>query len=157
MSDELSDFAEINAVLGAGTRYDGKLTFRGRARIDGEFKGEVFSEGMLIVGAEASITGTVDVGTLIVLGGTLDGPISAGVLVELHTGATVLGDIVTPQIFIDRGVHFSGKCTMPEGKTEIVPMDAEARLASGELDLGEPETEQSDPPQNSPEVALSDA
>ncbi len=45
---------------------------------------------------------------------------------------------------------------LPEGKTEIVPMDAEARLASGELDLGESETEEPDPPKNHPVVSPSD-
>ena len=36
---------ELNALLGRGTRFEGKLTFEGRVRIDGHFVGEVFSEG----------------------------------------------------------------------------------------------------------------
>ena len=45
----------IHALLGAGTRYEGKLFFEGRARIDGDFEGEVYSEGLLVVGEEATI------------------------------------------------------------------------------------------------------
>ena len=61
--------AVIHALLGAGTRYEGKLFFEGRARIDGEFEGEVFSDGLLVVGEEAQIRGAIRVHTLIVRGG----------------------------------------------------------------------------------------
>ena len=40
---------EINAFLGAGTVYQGQLSFQGAVRIDGNFVGEVHSEGTLIV------------------------------------------------------------------------------------------------------------
>ena len=39
---------EINAFLGAGTVYQGKLTFQGAVRVDGVFSGEISSEGALI-------------------------------------------------------------------------------------------------------------
>ncbi|MBW2586280.1 MAG: polymer-forming cytoskeletal protein [Deltaproteobacteria bacterium] len=60
----------IHALLGAGTRYEGKLFFEGRARIDGAFEGEIFSEGVLIIGEEATIKGAIRVHTLIVRGAT---------------------------------------------------------------------------------------
>ena len=44
---------EINAFLGSGTDYQGKLNFQGAVRIDGNFNGEVESEGTLVVGREA--------------------------------------------------------------------------------------------------------
>ena len=34
---------ELNAFLGKGCAYEGKLTFEGRVRVDGSFKGEIFS------------------------------------------------------------------------------------------------------------------
>ena len=44
---------EINAFLGAGTVYQGKLTFQGAVRVDGVFSGEITSEGALIAGKDA--------------------------------------------------------------------------------------------------------
>ena len=104
----------IHALLGAGTRYEGKLFFEGRARIDGCFEGEVLSEGVLIIGDAATIKGAIRVHTLIVLGGRVDGDIHATELVELHAPARVRGDIRTQVLFLDKGVHFDGSCVMGE-------------------------------------------
>ena len=104
----------IHALLGAGTRYEGKLFFEGRARIDGCFEGEVLSEGVLLIGDAATIKGAIRVHTLIVLGGRVDGDIHATELVELHAPARVRGDIRTQVLFLDKGVHFDGSCVMGE-------------------------------------------
>lgn len=105
---------ELNALLGRGTRFEGKLTFEGRVRIDGHFVGEVFSEGVLVVGEGAELTVTaLDVGTLIVRGGTIRGDITASVVVEVYAPSTVLGNISSPEVFIDKGVRFEGGVKMP--------------------------------------------
>ena len=106
--------AVIHALLGAGTRYEGKLFFEGRARIDGDFEGEVFSEGLLVIGEEATVKGAIRVHTLIVRGGKIDGDIHATELVELHAPAQVRGDIRTQALFMDKGVLFDGSCVMGE-------------------------------------------
>ncbi len=106
--------AVIHALLGAGTRYEGKLFFEGRARIDGDFEGEVFSEGLLVIGEEATVKGAIRVHTLIVRGGKIDGDIHATELVELHAPAQVRGDIRTEALFMDKGVLFDGSCVMGE-------------------------------------------
>jgi len=105
---------ELNALLGRGTRFEGKLTFEGRVRIDGHFVGEVFSEGVLVVGEEAELTvSALDVGTLIVRGGTIRGDITARVIVEVYAPSTVVGNISSPEVFIDKGVRFEGGVKMP--------------------------------------------
>lgn len=104
----------IHALLGAGTRYEGKLFFDGRVRIDGELSGEVQSNGVLIVGEEAIIRGVIRVGTLIVRGGVIEGDIHATDLVELHAPARIRGDIRTRALYMDKGVLFDGSCVMGE-------------------------------------------
>jgi cytoskeletal protein CcmA (bactofilin family) len=106
--------AVIHALLGAGTRYEGKLFFEGRVRIDGDFEGEVQSDGLLVVGEEGIIRGIVRVGTLIVRGGTVEGDIHALDLVELHAPARIRGDIRTQALYMDKGVVFDGSCVMGE-------------------------------------------
>ncbi|MFW6049596.1 MAG: bactofilin family protein [Myxococcota bacterium] len=113
---DLSAIAEIQALLGRGTAYEGKLTFDGRVRIDGTFRGEIFSEGMLILGEGADVEGTVEVGTLIVRGGVVRGTVKATKLVEIHAPGRVQADLDTPQLFIDKGVVFEGRCAMPEAE-----------------------------------------
>lgn len=104
----------IHALLGAGTRYEGKLFFDGRVRIDGDFEGEILSEGLLVISQGATVRGTIRVGTLIVHGGAVEAEIYASALVELHAPARVRGDIHTPALFVDKGVIFDGSCVMGE-------------------------------------------
>ncbi|MEM1413449.1 MAG: polymer-forming cytoskeletal protein [Myxococcota bacterium] len=117
-ANDLSAPGELSALLGRGSAYAGKLTFEGRVRIDGRFEGEVFSEGTLILGDGAAIRADVEVGTLIVLGGEVGGRVVARDLVEIHAEGRVHADIVTPQLFIDRGATFTGTCTMPGSEHE---------------------------------------
>jgi len=110
----------IQSLLGEGTRYEGKLFFDGRVRIDGDFAGEVQSAGLLVVGPSATVTGTVRVRTLIVLGGTIEADVHATELVELHAPATMRGDIRTRALYLDKGVVFDGHCLMGE----VLDLDA---------------------------------
>jgi cytoskeletal protein CcmA (bactofilin family) len=104
--------AVIHSLLGAGTRYEGKLFFEGRVRIDGDFEGEVQSDGLLVVGPQATIRGAIRVHTLIVQGGRIEADIQATELVELHAPAQVRGDIRTQALYMDKGVVFDGACVM---------------------------------------------
>ncbi|MBN1656134.1 MAG: polymer-forming cytoskeletal protein [Deltaproteobacteria bacterium] len=116
--EDLTGIGELHALLGRGTKFQGKLVFEGRIRIDGEFSGEVFSDDVLILGENAEVRADIDVGTLIVRGGSLWGNVRATQLVEVYAPSRIFGDIRTSQIFLDKGVVFEGNCTMLE-KEEI--------------------------------------
>jgi cytoskeletal protein CcmA (bactofilin family) len=102
---------EINAFLGAGTNYHGKLHFQGAVRIDGNFQGEVVSEGTLVVGQEASVDGQVKVGQL-VLSGKLKGEVEARNKVVLHKTANLQGNIRTPVLVVEEGAVLQGELAM---------------------------------------------
>ena len=103
---------EITALLGRGTRFEGKLHFEGRVRIDGAFRGEIRSPDVLIIGEGADVEAEIEVGTVIVRGGTLQGNVRAAQSIELYVPAKVTGNLHSPEIFMDKGVQFSGTCTM---------------------------------------------
>jgi len=114
---------EITALLGRGTRFEGKLHFEGRVRIDGYFKGEIRSDDTLIIGDGAEVHAEIDVATVIIRGGAVHGNIRAKTALELHAPGKLVGNIQSPSLFIDRGVEFQGSCRMdaveskPAGKT----------------------------------------
>jgi cytoskeletal protein CcmA (bactofilin family) len=121
---------ELVALLGEGARFEGKLIFEGRVRIDGHFRGEVVSEGTLVVGDRALVEASIDVGALIVLGGTVRGDVRAQRMVELHAPAKVFGNITAPQLAVDRGVLFEGQSRVADqvparepDKSEDAPTD----------------------------------
>lgn len=102
---------EINAFLGVGTTYEGKLHFQGSVRIDGAFTGEIVSEGTLIVGREAHVRGTIKVGQLI-LSGQLHGEITATKKVMLHKTANLVGGVSSPVLGIEEGAVMEGQVSM---------------------------------------------
>src|SRR5438105_3659 len=95
---------EITALLGRGTRFEGKLYFEGRVRIDGMFKGEIKSEDTLIIGDGAEVHAEIDVATVIVRGGVIHGNVRASQAIEIHAPGRVIGNIHSPSLFIERGV-----------------------------------------------------
>ena len=103
---------EITALLGRGTTFDGKLHFTGRVRIDGGFRGEIRSEGTLVVGEGAEIDAEIHAETVIIKGGRVSGNVHATRSIELYVPCIVTGNLQAPEVFMDKGVHFSGNCLM---------------------------------------------
>lgn len=102
---------EINALLGAGTRFEGKLLFTGRVRIDGDFTGEIRGD-VIVIGEGAIVRGELHVASCIVTGGEVEANVRARDAIELYAPAKVTGALHSPAIFIDRGVVFDGTCKM---------------------------------------------
>ncbi len=109
---------EINAFLGAGTSYEGKLQFQGAVRIDGKFLGQIDSDGTLIVGQDAKIDGDVTVGSLI-LSGFLHGQVTAADKVVLHKTAHLQGKLRTPSLIMEEGAVMDGDIQMSGTVDEV--------------------------------------
>jgi cytoskeletal protein CcmA (bactofilin family) len=118
---DLTGMTELHALLGRGTEFEGKLSFEGRVRIDGRIRGEIFGDGVLIVGPSAEIRASIDVAALIVRGGSIWGDVKAKRSVELYAPARVHGDIATAQLYLDKGVTFEGRSTMLEPSSSKPP------------------------------------
>jgi cytoskeletal protein CcmA (bactofilin family) len=104
--------SEITALLGRGTRFEGKLHFEGKVRIDGYFAGEIRSDDTLVIGDGAEVHAEIDVATVIIRGGVVHGNVRAKTALEIHAPARLVGNIHSPSLFIDRGVEFQGSCRM---------------------------------------------
>jgi cytoskeletal protein CcmA (bactofilin family) len=117
---------DLNALLGRGSEFDGKLAFEGTVRIDGTFTGEITTSDTLIVGDGAKVTAEIACGTILVHG-DVNGNIKASQAVELHKPARVKGDITTPSLMVERGVVWSGRAQMEEtAMGRIVPISSAA-------------------------------
>lgn len=109
---------QINAFLGIDTQFEGKLSFSGAVRIDGHFKGEIFTKGTLIVGKTAMIESEIHAAHIIV-SGEVHGNIVAENRIEIHAPGKIFGNIQTPSITINEGVVFEGVCRMQEQKKDV--------------------------------------
>ncbi len=130
---------DITALLGPGTRFEGKLHFDGCVRIDGVFRGEIRSDDTLIVGEGAEIDGTITVATVIVRG-KIQGDIFAKTSIELFAPGVVIGDVTTPEFAVERGARFDGRCMMH------APTSSADDLAHGATEVPRPPRERTPPP-----------
>ena len=104
---------EINAFLGAGTVYEGRLSFQGSVRMDGIFTGTIQSEGTLIVGKDAKVTGEIKVGQLI-LAGNLQGEIEASKRAAVNSTGILIGNLFSPVLVVEEGGVLEGRVIMRE-------------------------------------------
>ena len=113
--DELSSptaaSSDLNALLGRGSEFEGKLTFEGTVRIDGKFTGSIVTNDVLVVGEGAKISAEITCGTIIVHG-EVNGNIRAKNAVELHHPAKMRGNVESPSLMVEKGVIFEGQSKM---------------------------------------------
>ena len=117
--------SDLNALLGRGAEFEGKLTFEGTVRIDAKFTGTIVTNDVLVVGEGAKISAEIACGSIVVHG-EVNGNIKAKNAVELHHPAKVKGNIETPSLVIEKGVIFCG-----EAKMENVERPASTKSAAG--------------------------
>lgn len=99
------------AHLDRGTRVNGKLSFDGPARIDGEVDGEIISKDSLHIGETAVVTAQIKAVSIIV-GGKVNGDITGSQKIEIRPSAKVAGNLAAPLLSIHEGAQFEGHCSM---------------------------------------------
>jgi cytoskeletal protein CcmA (bactofilin family) len=102
---------EITVILQKGCHLEGKLQFEGTARIDGHFKGDIFTPDILVIGDEAQVSGQIEA-DIVIISGRFDGEIFATQRVEIQAPAVVRGTIQTAILQVEEGAVFDGKTRM---------------------------------------------
>ena len=88
---------QVSTVLDKECSFEGKMTFEGIVFINGKFKGEIFSDGQLIIGESGYVEGVIEIGT-IEIQGEVRGNILAKQRIEINSPAVVQGDIAAPSL-----------------------------------------------------------
>jgi cytoskeletal protein CcmA (bactofilin family) len=121
---------EVRAFLGKGAEFTGKLMFNGSVRIDGDFKGDIFGNGTLVIGEGAGVEADIHVDSVLV-SGEVRGQIDAKQSLKIYSPGKVLGDVSTPVFSVEEGAFFQGACHMTRSEAEVHPLPLE-RTAVGE-------------------------
>lgn len=117
--EELSSPRELQANLGKGSRVEGKLSFEGSVRIDGQVEGDINAQDTVVIGKNAEVTAQIHANA-VVIEGRVNGDVTARQRIELRAPARLFGNLVTPSLVIHEGAVFEGHCTMggPEARAE---------------------------------------
>lgn len=89
-------------VLHASTTVRGDVETEGVLRVDGRLEGSIVRAESVVLGAGGAIVGDVSARQIIV-GGTIQGNVSAGTKLEIQPTGIVTGDIRTVSIVIHEG------------------------------------------------------
>ena len=119
----------IDSLIGAGTRVNGDIHFRGGLRVDGEVIGNVRADdnepSTLVLSEHARIEGAVTV-THAMINGTVQGPIVSTEFLELQPQARIAGDVVYNRLEVHLGAIVKGQFE----HQEAAPRAVELKLAS---------------------------
>ncbi len=99
-------------VFGPETEFDGVLEFSDDLIITGKFNGRIKATGNLEIAKDAICTVEKITAKSIVISGSVTGNLEASDRVEICSGGSVIGDIVTSRIRIENNVEFEGQITM---------------------------------------------
>jgi len=111
--EKKKEVEEIKAFLGQGAEFIGKLIFNGSVRIDGNFQGEIYGQGSLVIGEGALIKANIDVKS-IYISGDVQGNIEVKEKINIHSTGKFLGDVNTPVFIMEEGALFDGRSHMSE-------------------------------------------
>lgn len=130
---------QINGLLDRGCSFDGKIVFDGTVQINGEFTGEITSEGTLVIGQEARVSGVVKVDTLICYG-TVNGKVEAKNRIEVHVPSVITADISTKSLVIEDGALFQGSCNMHHAVDKVEEIQEHSNPPINGGDTAHPES-----------------
>ena len=109
---------KIENVLGASTRFEGRVTSDGNIRVDGIFEGSIETAGNVIIGEHARVMADI-VANGVQVWGAVKGNITAAGRLEILSSGRVWGDIKVAALLIDEGGILRGQCIMlGEGEGE---------------------------------------
>ncbi len=99
--------SEYQSFLANGTSFEGTIRLTGLVRLDGELRGEVEADG-LVIGESGSVHARLSVWRLVVHG-TVTGEIAAKERVEVGPTGSIEGSVSTPKFKFDEGARIHGK------------------------------------------------
>jgi len=102
---------QITTVVAEDLEIKGTIKFKSSVMLKGVFEGEIFSEGLLVVGSTAKVSASINTKTLI-SHGSITGNVVATEQIVLKSSATHIGDLKSPFIMIENGAIFNGSCMM---------------------------------------------
>jgi cytoskeletal protein CcmA (bactofilin family) len=106
---------KIDTLIGAGTTIEGKINATGILRVEGRVRGEVVSEGDVMIGEKGEIRANIKA-RHVTIAGKVTGNINASGRMHLMATATLLGDVDAATVVIEEGAHFKGACRMHDSQ-----------------------------------------
>ncbi|MDR2445592.1 MAG: polymer-forming cytoskeletal protein [Spirochaetaceae bacterium] len=111
-NDVLED-DDFDTVLSPDIDFAGTLTFEKSFLVRGKINGEIDATGILLIDENAIVEADIRADKVIIRG-LVKGNITAAERIEITQTGRLEGNINSPEINIETGCVFNGKCTMTQ-------------------------------------------
>ena len=114
MTDVYNDFmedADFDTILSADIDFTGTLHFEKPFLIRGKVSGEINATGLLVIDENAVVNANIHA-LRVLIRGQVKGDVTAIEKVEVSVTGKLSGNVTAPEIFMDNGCVFNGRCTM---------------------------------------------
>lgn len=108
---EILDDDDFDTILSPDIDFTGVLNFEKPFLIRGKVSGEISAKGLLVVDGEAVVNANINA-SRVVIRGLVKGNVTADEKVEVSVSGRLEGNVVAPEIFMESGCVFNGRCTM---------------------------------------------
>lgn len=129
--------ARISSIVGEDMVVEGNITAKDAVRIEGTVKGDVKSEGTLVISATGKVVGNVT-GSNIMVAGSIEGDLLSDGRIEVAATGKIIGNIRTKSLIVDENAIFQGQCTMNAAGVNALPVN-EKSTDNGKDQKKEPE------------------
>lgn len=118
MGGELSNERRQVAWIGQSVTIEGKIVSSQDIRIDGHVTGSIeVGQHELVLGPGSAVKADVDARSVLV-GGTLEGDVTATDRIQVQSTGVLLGDVVSPRLVVQDGGVIRGKADIAGSRTK---------------------------------------
>ncbi|GHV29084.1 hypothetical protein AGMMS4952_14200 [Spirochaetia bacterium] len=122
MTDVHNDILEdedFDTILSADIDFTGALSFEKPFLIRGRLSGTIEARGLLVVDEGAVVDADINA-PKVVIRGAVKGDVTAVEKVEVSVTGSLKGNIIAPELSMEAGCVFNGRCTMEERDSDRV-------------------------------------
>jgi len=114
MTEVYNDFledADFDTILSEDIDFTGTLRFEKPFLIRGKVSGEINATGLLVIDENAVVNANIHA-LRVLIRGQVKGDVTAVEKVEVTISGKLSGNVTAPEIFMETGCVFNGRCTM---------------------------------------------
>ena len=116
--------------VAAGIRVRGEISGNEDLLVDGSVEGPIhLGNGQLIVSATGKVVGDVEATELVIFG-SVKGDVKSRERLEIKSGGTLVGDVLTARILVEDGAHFKGSIEIERKETARTSEAPQGRYAA---------------------------
>lgn len=121
----LRNTEKLESLVGSDSYFKGDIKTKGTLRIDGTVDGHIEAD-WVILGEKSQIRGDV-AARGVVVGGAIEGNVTAKEIIEIKGKGQVAGDIRTSKLSISEGGVFEGRSMMHREESNVVELSLKSK------------------------------